>query len=284
MVNIGFTKMQGIGNDYIYIDCLKSCPENLPSLSRKMSDRHFGVGGDGIILILPSEVADFKMRIFNADGSEARMCGNGARCVVKYVYDNGLISDKDITLETLSGVISLLLHTDESGEVSTVTVDMGVPSFIPNDIPVIASGERVSDFELETGVPAVPVVKINAVSIGNPHAVIFADNLDDVDIAAVGYAVENNKIFPDRANVEFIKVNSRGDITMRVWERGSGITMACGTGACASVAVAVANGLTDEKVRVHLDGGDLDIFWDRSSGHIFLTGTAKTVFTGIYGI
>ena len=274
--------MQGIGNDYIYIDCLQSCPDDLASLSREMSDRHFGVGGDGIILILPSEIADFKMRIFNADGSEARMCGNGARCVAKYVYDNKLINNNNITLETLSGVKHLLLNTDASGNVLSITVDMGVPSFVASDIPVKMSTDRIIDFSLETGVKSMPVAKITAVSIGNPHTVIFVDSIVSVDLCNLGAAIEHNALFPDRTNVEFVQINSRNDITMKVWERGSGVTMACGTGACASVAAAVVNGLTDRNVTVHLDGGDLIIDWNGNTGHIHLTGSAETVFTGVY--
>ncbi|MCM1449092.1 MAG: diaminopimelate epimerase [Clostridiales bacterium] len=275
-----FTKMQGIGNDYIYIDCLNGCPSNLASLSREMSDRHTGVGGDGIILIEPSGVADFKMRIFNADGTEARMCGNGSRCVSKYVYDNNLTDKLNITLETLSGVKHLFLKPGNNSLVSEVTVDMGLPSFLTKEIPVSCSSDTfinqpIDDVSGES-------LKLTAVSIGNPHAVIFVDDLTKVNIEQLGSLIERHSLFPDRVNVEFAQVNSPADITMRVWERGSGITKACGTGACATLAAAVTNGLSERKATLHLDGGDLLIEWDSDSGHIFMTGPATTVFTGRY--
>lgn len=274
--------MQGIGNDYIYIDCLHSCPDELPSLSREMSDRHFGIGSDGIILILPSETADFKMRIFNADGSEASMCGNGARCVAKYVHDKHLTDKLDITLETLSGVKHLFLKVNSDNEVTSVTVNMGAPSFSPVDIPAASSLNELIKYPIVTENPLLPEIKLTAVSIGNPHAVVFLDEIDEIDLTAIGPFIENHPLFPARTNVEFVKVNSPNDITMRVWERGSGITMACGTGACASVAAAIANGLTDDEVTVHLDGGDLFIRMNRIDGHIYMTGNAETVFEGVY--
>lgn len=279
MDHINFTKMQGIGNDYIYINCLSSCPENLASLSREMSDRHCGVGGDGIILILPSGEADFKMRIFNADGSEARMCGNGARCVAKYVYDNNLTRNLHLTLETLSGVKRLFLKPGSDGSIESVTVDMGLPSLLTKEIPV--KTDRSSLINHKVSVAGVQF-SLTAVSMGNPHAVTFVDTIDDIDIETCGPLLENHELFPDRANIEFARVNSPCDITMRVWERGSGITMACGTGACATLVAAVTNGLADRRATVHLDGGDLVIEWDSETGHVFMTGPATTVFTGSY--
>lgn len=281
METIQFTKMQGIGNDYIYIDCHERVPRNLASLAREMSDRHYGVGGDGIILIMPSSEADFKMRIFNADGTEARMCGNGARCVAKYVYDNKLTYQHHITLETLSGVKHLFLKPGSDGFVETVTVDMGLPSLLTKEIPV--------ETTFETFV-AQPVhinhlnndVYITAVSMGNPHAVVFIDNVEDFDISIWGPAIEHHTLFPDRVNVEFVQVINRNEIRMRVWERGSGVTKACGTGACASVVAAVTNGLCDNKVRVILDGGGLMVEIDDTNGHVMMTGSATTVFVGQY--
>lgn len=279
MDTIHFTKMQGIGNDYIYLNCLDNCPSNLASLSREMSDRHTGVGGDGIITIEPSGVADLRMRIFNADGTEARMCGNGARCVAKYAYDNNLTDKLHLTLETISGVKHLFLKPGNDGLIDEVTVDMGLPSFLTEDIPVNFSGDMFINR---------PVVildrrlSITAVSIGNPHAVIFVDNVLDFDIERYGRAIEFDPLFPDRVNVEFATVNAPGDITMRVWERGSGVTRACGTGACATLAAAAVNHLSGRKATLHLDGGDLLIDWNADSGHIMMTGPAKTVFTGTY--
>lgn len=274
--------MQGIGNDYIYINCLLSIPEDLASLSREMSDRHYGVGGDGIILILPSSEADFKMRIFNADGSEARMCGNGARCVAKYVYDNNLTNKLHLTLETLSGVKHLFLKPGDDGLINEVTVDMGLPSLLTKEIPVNSTYTTFINQTVNVNCCEIPSVNVTAVSIGNPHAVIFVDGFDSLSIETVGRVIENHDIFPDRANVEFVKINNPHDITLRVWERGSGITKACGTGACASLVAAVTNGLAERRAIVHLDGGDLKIEWDETTGHVFMTGSANSVFTGEY--
>ncbi|MDE7386382.1 MAG: diaminopimelate epimerase [Muribaculaceae bacterium] len=280
MEHIKFTKMQGLGNDYIYVDCLSGSPANLASLAREMSDRHKGVGGDGIILILPSCDADFKMRIFNADGSEARMCGNGARCVAKYVYDNNLIKKLHVTLETLSGVKHLFLKPGHDGLIESVTVDMGLPSLLTEVIPVDFCSETFVDEPV--AVDADTSLRFTAVSMGNPHAVCFVSSPDDVDIEYVGRAVEFNRLFPDRVNVEFAQILSRHEIRMRVWERGSGVTMACGTGACATVVAAVVNGLVDRDVTVHLDGGDLTVEWREVDNHVYMTGPAVTVFTGVY--
>lgn len=275
---IRFTKMHGIGNDYIYINCMNGHPERLPELSIEMSDRHTGVGGDGIILILPSAVADFKMGIFNADGSEAKMCGNGSRCVGKYVYDKGLTDKTSITLETLSGIKVLDLYVVD-GKVATVTVDMGVPELNPLMIPVKHQGKEMIN---EPVVTEESTVRITAVSMGNPHGVIFVDDPMAVDIEKSGPGLECHPIWPDRANIEFAKVVSPTEIEMRVWERGSGETMACGTGACATAVAAVVNGLTERRVTLHLRGGDLLIEWRPDNGHVYMTGGATTVFEGSY--
>lgn len=281
METIQFTKMQGIGNDYIYIDCHRHVPSNLASLSREMSDRHCGVGGDGIILIMPSSEADFKMRIFNADGTEARMCGNGARCVAKYVYDNKLTSKHHLTLETLSGVKHLFLKPGDDGLVESVTVDMGLPSLLTKEIPVDTEVETFVNRNVHIENPDRDI-SITAVSMGNPHAVVFVDDVENFDVSMWGELLERHPLFPDRVNVEFVQVINRQEIRMRVWERGSGITMACGTGACASVVGAVINNLCDNDVLVHLDGGNLHIHWDPNDGHVMMTGPATTVFTGQY--
>lgn len=271
-----FTKMHGIGNDYVYIDCTSGSPSNLEALSVFLSDRHKGIGGDGIILICPSDCADFKMRIFNADGSEAKMCGNGSRCVGKYVYDFGLTDKLQLTLETLSGVKYLTLHPGHDGKIESVTVDMGVPSLEPSEIPVIAGNNREIPVEVDG-----KIYLLTAVSMGNPHGVIFVDDLDKVDIHGLGRQLEVNPMWPDRANIEFAQVLGPKEIRMRVWERGSGETQACGTGACATAVASSILGLTDkEDVTVHLLGGDLRISQEKESGHVMMTGPATTVFNG----
>lgn len=279
METISFTKMHGIGNDYIYINCLETCPRDLASLSREMSDRHRAVGGDGIILILPSKVADFKMRIFNADGSEARMCGNGARCVAKYVSDNHLTSNHHVTLETLSGVKHLYLKPGEHDMTGEVTVDMGKPSFECDTVPALAPGREMVNRELTLGDGT--TVAVTAVSMGNPHGVIFLPSLSGLQLDKWGPELEHHSVFPERANIEFATVNTPHDITMRVWERGSGETQACGTGACATVAAAHKQGLIGDNATVHLLGGDLEIAID-SRDHVMMTGPAETAFTGTY--
>lgn len=278
MKEIRFTKMHGISNDYIYINCMSGVPDNLSALSTEMSDRHTGVGGDGIILIYHSETADFKMRIFNADGSEAKMCGNGCRCVGKYVYDNGLTDKEDITLETLSGIKRLHLNITD-GSVDTVRVDMGEPILHPALVPVCHDGTSM----LETAIPtSTGDVRLTAISMGNPHGVIFTDDPDAVNLPVVGRELETHPIWPDRANIEFAQVISPEEIKMRVWERGSGETMACGTGACASAVAAMLTGRCGRKVTVHLKGGDLEIEWNPTDNHVYMTGGATTVFDGVY--
>lgn len=277
---VHFTKMHGIGNDYIYINCMESCPVDLPSLSRLMSDRHTGVGGDGIILIMPSDIADFKMRIFNADGSEAKMCGNGSRCVAKYIHDFKLSDANPIHLETLAGIKVLSLIIDPATDkVEQVTVDMGLPVWEPALVPVDYPGERMSRQPVRVGDSE---VLLSAVSMGNPHGVVVMDRVDEsTPVDRLGPMLERHAMWPDRANIEFVEINSRDEITMRVWERGSGETMACGTGACASVVACHEAGLTDRKVTVHLLGGDLEVEI-APDGHVMMTGPATTVFTGDY--
>ncbi len=275
MKEITFTKLPCIGYDYIYINCLDEEPDNLPQLSMRLSDRHTGIGGDGIILICPSDCADFKMRIFNADGSEAKMCGNGSRCVGKYVFDKRLTDKKTITLETLAGIKTLVLHTKDN-LVESVTVDMGCPNLNPADIPVIATAERVVEAPVET---SRGTTAITAVSMGNPHGVIFTEDLSTDNVHHLGAELERHPMWPDRANIEFARIDSPEHITMRVWERGSGETMACGTGACATAIAAAVTGRVGRKVTVSLPGGDLGIEWS-TDGHVYMTGGATTVFEG----
>lgn len=272
-----FTKMQGLGNDYVYMDCTKSeVPEDVIHLAQFVSDRHFGVGSDGLILICASETCDFKMRMFNLDGSEAQMCGNGIRCVGKFVYDKGLTNKVDITVETLAGVKKLKLQVQE-GEVTNVQVDMGEPILEPSRIPVIAKTNPVTDLILQVEGRE---FKFTCVSMGNPHAITIVDNVKEFDVQKYGNKLEVDPHFPEKANIEFAKVIDRNTIEMRVWERGSGETMACGTGACATAVACYLNGLTNREVTVTLLGGDLKIKWDEEDNHIYMTGPAVTVFEG----
>ena len=271
-----FTKMQGIGNDYVYINCMERYVPNAPELAKRISDRHFGVGSDGLILICPSETADFQMVMYNADGSRAQMCGNGIRCVGKYVYDNCLTDKTTITVETLGGIKTLLLHP-EDGKVKSVTVDMGIPVFDPKHIPVLSDGK---DFIDRTVTVDGKKYRITALSMGNPHAVVFVDDTDSLDLRVIGPAFENHPLFPERINTEFVEIVDHSTLKMRVWERGSEETMACGTGACAAaVAGCVLKKCTSE-VTVKLLGGDLLINWDEETKHVFMTGPAETVFAG----
>lgn len=275
---IKFTKMHGIGNDYIYIYCMESTPERLSELAVEMSDRHFGVGGDGIVLICPSDKADFRMRMFNNDGSEARMCGNASRCIARYVHDHGLTDHQRISLETLSGIKVLSLNMDADGEVGSVTVDMGEPEFTPSVIPVRHDGERMIEVPVATSCGE---VKITAVSMGNPHGVVFVDRIEDVDFDRLGPELERHHIWPDRANIEFLEIISPDEARMRVWERGTGETLACGTGACASAVAAALTGRCGRRITIHLRGGDLSIEW-AENGHVLMTGSATEVFEGNY--
>lgn len=260
---LNFTKMHGLGNDYVYLDCTESQPEDLPALARRLADRHFGVGGDGLICICPSRRADFRMRMFNADGSEGEMCGNGIRCVGKFVYDKGLTARTALTVETLAGIKTLELAVDV-GKVSAVTVDMGVPTVEP-PIELTVKGKHY------TGTP---------VSMGNPHLVVFQEEIAGLALEEIGPCFERCDHFPNRTNTEFIRVESPAVLSMRVWERGSGETMACGTGACAAAVAAASAGLTGRAVTVKLLGGDLAVRWEESDGHVYMTGPAVTVFEG----
>ena len=274
---IRFTKMHGAGNDYIYINAIDSCPANLPELSNEMSDRHKGVGSDGVVLIMPSDKADFRMRMFNADGSEGEMCGNASRCVAKYVYDKGLTSKRKITLETLAGIKVLEITKVVDEKVREVKVDMGEPSFAPENIPTKSNCE-VIDIPIST---SLGTLNLTAVGTGNPHGVVIMDSVSDLDIDSIGPEIQNNELFPRKANIEFGRIINRNEIEMRVYERGSGETMACGTGACASVVATSRLGLTDRRATVHLKGGDLQIHWAENN-HIYMTGEAATVFEGEY--
>jgi diaminopimelate epimerase len=273
-----FTKMHGAGNDYVYVDCTKGEIVNPSELSKKISDRHFGVGSDGLVLICQSDIADFRMRMFNADGSEAQMCGNATRCIGKYVFDKGLTTKTDLTLETLAGIKRLTLFAD-NGKVHKVTVDMGVPELHPAKIPVLTTGERVVAMPLEIDEKVLP---ITCVSMGNPHAVTFVKDVKSFDVHHFGKLVENHALFPEKVNVEFVEPLSAGELNMRVWERGSGETWACGTGACASLVAATLNNLSNGKATIHLLGGDLEVEWDKHTNHIYMTGGAETVFEGEY--
>lgn len=274
---IRFTKMHGAGNDYIYINAINSCPANLPELSIEMSDRHKGVGSDGVVLIMPSDKADFRMRMFNADGSEGEMCGNASRCVAKYVYDKGLTSKNIITLETLAGIKMLEITKVVGEKVREVMVDMGEPSFAPESIPAKSNSEII-DMPIST---SLGTMNLTAVGTGNPHGVVVMDRVSDLDIDSIGPEIQNNELFPRKANIEFVRIINRSEIEMRVYERGSGETMACGTGACASVVATSRLGLTERRVTVHLKGGDLQIHWD-DDNHVYMTGEAATVFEGEY--
>lgn len=272
-----FTKMHGIGNDYIYFNGFEERIENPESFSIRLSDRHKGIGGDGIVIILPSDKADFRMRMFNADGSEGKMCGNAARCVGKYVYEKGMTDKTDITLETLSGIKNLHL-TVKNGSVESVTADMGKAEFEAKKIPVLSDTEEVIN---KKAVLAGEERTVTCVSVGNPHCVVFCGGISELELDKIGPLFENDKMFPDRINTEFVEVINERELAMRVWERGSGETLACGTGACAVVAAAVRNGIckADEFITVHLIGGLLKIKY-RSDRTVIMQGEAEFVFDG----
>lgn len=273
-----FTKMHGAGNDYIYVNGFQEEIDNPAEKAKKWSDRHKGIGADGLVLILPSEKADFRMRMFNADGSEAEMCGNASRCIGKYVYDKGLTKSKKITLETLAGIKTLELFTNKSNLVEKVTVDMGEPILEAEKIPVIAEENQVIN---QTVIFSEDIkYNITCVSMGNPHALIFTEQIHKLDLPKIGGIVENAAIFPKRINVEFIEILSRNRVKMRVWERGSGETLACGTGASAAVVAGVLNDLSERKITIELLGGELELEWKESNNHVYLTGEAVTVFEG----
>jgi len=276
---LAFTKMHGLGNDYVLLDCMRSCPpeEELPQLARTLSDRHFGVGGDGIILVLPSRAASFRMRIFNADGSEAEMCGNGVRMFAQYVYEHRLTEDTDLEIETLAGIIRPHLVV-RSGRVSSVKVDMGVPRLTRKEIPMKGepAGGRVVREKIKVGGER---LEVTCVSMGNPHCVVFVDDVARYPVERMGPALEHHQLFPRRTNAEFVQVVGHGELRMRVWERGAGLTLACGTGACASLVAAHLAGLAGRKATVHLPGGDLQIEW-RQDDHVIMSGPATQVFRG----
>lgn len=280
-----FTKMHGAGNDYVYVNGFKEEIENPGELAKKISDRHFGVGSDGLVLLLPSAAADLRMRMFNSDGTEAEMCGNATRCVGKLAYDLGIVKKNLVSLETAAGVKIIRLKFDGS-EVCGATVDMGepvlAPELVPADVTKVAGA--ASGRPIIGGLVSIDGVSwgITAVSMGNPHAVIFMTGVNDLDLSTIGPKFESHPAFPQKVNTEFVEVSGRDRIKMRVWERGAGETLACGTGACAAVVACVLNGFTERKVRVDLKGGTLTVNWEETSGRVFMSGPAVTVFTGQY--
>ena len=273
-----FTKMHGCGNDYIYVDCTQQPLPDPNGVARKLSDRHFGIGSDGLILICPSDQADFRMAMYNSDGSEGAMCGNGIRCVAKYAYDYGIVNKTSISVATKSGVKYLDLSIRD-GKVSMVKVNMGAPILQASLIPVVSESEQVVNAPIEVDGQ---IYHFTAVSMGNPHAIVYMNDVDGLEIEKIGPSFENHINFPDRVNTEFVKVIDRHTVQMRVWERGSGETLACGTGACAVAVASILNGLVDrdQPVTVKLLGGDLNIFWDENDDQVYMTGPATTVFDG----
>ena len=272
-----FVKMQGIGNDYVYVDCIRQpMPSDIASLATKISDRNFGVGGDGLILICPSDKADARMRMFNNDGSESEMCGNGVRCVAKFVYDHGIAKKTSLAIETGRGVLKLELET-AGGKCHQVRVDMGEPILIAENIPTTLLGTPPQEVPLVIdGVE----LKVTCVSMGNPHCITFVKEITNEMVLGIGPKVEKHSAFPRRTNVEFVRVDNLGEITMRVWERGSGETLACGTGACAVAVAGVLTGRTNRSIIAHLRGGDLRLDWSKTDNHVFMTGPAVEVFQG----
>ena len=272
-----FTKMHGIGNDYVYVSTFdQAMPADPAALAREVSSRHFGIGSDGLILITPSQVADARMRMFNADGSESEMCGNGVRCVAKYVYDHGVAQKSQLSIETGRGVLALDLEV-ASGKVKQVRVNMGVPILRGEDIPTLLTGNPPLDVPLTLSGQE---FRLTAVSMGNPHAIIFTDNIEQFPVETLGPIIERDPAFPRRVNVHFVEVLGRGEVRMRTWERGSGITLACGTGACAVCVAGVLSERTDRKILAHLPGGDLILEWSANDASVFMTGPATEVFSG----
>jgi len=273
-----FTKMHGIGNDYVYVDCFEEKVADPASLAPVITDRHFGVGGDGLVLILPSQSADLRMRMFNADGSEAEMCGNAIRCVAKYGWDHGRTAANPMRVETAAGIKVIDLTVDNAGKAARARVDMGEPVLDPARIPVLSRNTaRVVDASIRVGQHA---YQMTCVSMGNPHAVVFVPDVHAVPLETVGPTFENHPQFPQRVNAHFVQVHSQGEVTMRTWERGSGVTLACGTGASAVCVAGVLTGRTGREVKAHLPGGDLLLEWRESDNHVFMTGPATEVFTG----
>ena len=276
-MKIEFTKMQGCGNDYVYINGFKEtlAQDEKKDFVIRVSDRHFGIGSDGVIFINPSDIADFEMEMYNADGSRAEMCGNGIRCVAKYVYDHGMTDKTDITIASFDKVKPITI-TAKDGQAELIKVDMGEPVLDAELIPVNADKDTVVDEPVSVSGKE---YRMTCVSMGNPHAVIFMDP-EGLDIERLGPQFENHKIFPKRTNTEFVRVDDRSNVHMRVWERGTGETLACGTGCCATAVACVLNGLTDRKVTVHVLGGDIEVEWNENDGHVYMTGPAKTVYEG----
>jgi len=289
-----FTKMHGLGNDYVYVNCFEEEVENPVKLAQIVSDRHFGVGSDGLILIGPSQTADVKMRIFNADGSEAEMCGNGIRCVAKYTYEHGLAKaggsfavpgqqsyPASLNIEAAKGILTVGLIIDQSDTVQKVCVNMGQPILTPKDIPVNLTGEKIVDEPIEI---LGQELSMTCISMSNPHAIFFCDDASSIELEKVGPAIENHELFPNRINAHFVQVENPTSFTMRTWERGSGITMACGTGACACCVAAVLTGRAEQVCTAHLPGGELDLNWCREDNCVYMTGPAVEVFEGTWPI
>ena len=291
-----FTKMHGIGNDYVYVNCFEEKIDDIPKLAIAVSERHFGIGSDGLILVCPSDVADVRMDMYNLDGSRGEMCGNGIRCVGKFAYDKGIVDKTNITVETLAGIKKLDMQLNDEGKVGSVTVDMGAPILEFEKIPAVLQEGQTPD-EATGALINVPITvngqeyRSTAVSMGNPHNVIFIGmsedcpfsgcSLKDIDLEAIGPDFENHPMFPNRVNTEFVNIVDRTHVEMRVWERGSGETLACGTGACAVTVACILNGLTEDEITVSLLGGDLRIRWDREENIVYMTGPATTVFDGV---
>ena len=287
-----FTKMHGLGNDYVYVNCFAETVESPAELAKMVSNRHFGIGSDGLILIEGSEIADARMRMFNADGSEAQMCGNGIRCVAKYVYDRKLAEaggefsipgqetfDASLRIETGRGILTLGLCVDADDKVQKICVNMGQPILAPSDIPVALEGDSIINEPIEV---LGQQLLMTCVSMGNPHAVFFCDDLNSIELAKVGSVIENHPLFPERVNAHFVKIDSPSEFTMRTWERGSGITLACGTGACACCVAAVLGGRAERDVLAHLPGGDMELNWCEDDNCVYMTGPAVEVFTGVW--
>ena len=278
MQTFKFTKMQGAGNDYIYVNCFEEKIENINTVAKMVSDRHFGIGSDGLVLICPSDVADFRMDMYNSDGTQAEMCGNATRCIGKYVHDKGLTDKTTVTLETLAGIKILNLNLDENGEVDTVCVNMGSPELVPANIPI---DSKLNRFVQESVIVDGEEYKVTGVSMGNPHAVTYVDSVDDIDIEKIGPKFETHTLFPRKINTEFAQIVDRNTIKMRVWERGTGETLACGTGACATLVAANLSDLVDDEADLVLLGGTLHIKWDKEDNNVYMTGPARFVFDGM---
>ena len=284
-----FTKMHGLGTDYVYVNCFKEKVEHPSEVARFVSDRHFGIGSDGLIMINPSKVADFEMEMYNADGSRGEMCGNGIRCVAKYVYDKGLTDKKDITIVSAGKIKYLKLTVEgktatDRGQVTLVQVNMGNPILAPAEVPVtVEATQETADGPAVVNAPIMvdnTEYHMTCVSMGNPHAIVFMEGVKDLDIEKIGPKFEHHTCFPNRTNTEFVEILDRKNVFMRVWERGTGETLACGTGCCATAVACVLNGLTDEEITVKLLGGELHIKWDRKENLVYMTGPAKIVFEG----